>query len=90
MVKDEGRQSLARFLEYLPLERGSGGPQKPFSWLSEGVREIFTINTETDEKTYIPSTSSGPPCARGWWCGSILFRPFPRNVCRNAWETVVL
>jgi hypothetical protein len=43
-----------RFLEHLFYQKGSGGPQKPFSWLSEGVRCIFTINTETDEKTCIP------------------------------------
>jgi hypothetical protein len=41
-------------LEYLPIRRGSGGPQKPFSWLSEGVRAVFTINTETGEMTCIP------------------------------------
>jgi hypothetical protein len=38
-----------RFLGYDPIRRGSGGPQKPFSWLSEGVRGAFTINTETGE-----------------------------------------
>jgi hypothetical protein len=30
-------------------QKGSGGPQKPFSWLSEGVTGVFTINTETGE-----------------------------------------
>jgi hypothetical protein len=38
-----------RFLEYLHIRRGNGGPQKPFSWLSEGVTGVFTINTETGE-----------------------------------------
>jgi hypothetical protein len=37
-----------------PLLIGSGGPQKPSSWLSEGVRCIFTICTETGEETCIP------------------------------------
>jgi hypothetical protein len=43
-----------RFLEYHLYQKGSRGPQKPFSWLSEGGRDVFTINTETDEKTCIP------------------------------------
>jgi hypothetical protein len=33
---------------------GSGGPQKPFSWLSEGIRGVFTIITEAGEKPCIP------------------------------------
>jgi hypothetical protein len=52
MVEDEARESPVRFLEHLPIRpirRGSGGSQKPFSSLSEGVRRVFTINTETDE-----------------------------------------
>jgi hypothetical protein len=32
------------------IRRGSEGPQKPSSWLSEGVRGVFTIYTETGEK----------------------------------------
>jgi hypothetical protein len=36
------------------IRRGSGGPQKPFSWLSEDVRGAFTINTEAGEETSIP------------------------------------
>src|SRR5918999_1893369 len=81
---------LMRFLEYLPIRRGSGVPQKPSSWLSEGVWSAFTTHTETGEKLVSrTSKSSGPPCPRGRWCGSISFRPFPRNGCRNAWETVV-
>ena len=36
-------------------QKGSGGPQKPFSWLSEGDRGVFTINTEAGEKTCIPN-----------------------------------
>jgi hypothetical protein len=36
-------------LEYLPIRRGNGGSQKPFSSLSEGVRGAFTINTEIGE-----------------------------------------
>jgi len=32
-----------------PIRRGSGGPQKPFSWLSEGVRDRFTTDTENGE-----------------------------------------
>jgi hypothetical protein len=49
-VKDEAREPPLRFLEYpLFYQKGSGGPQKPFSWLSEGVRHVFTIHTETSE-----------------------------------------
>ena len=54
MVKDEARQSPVRFLEYPSIRRGSGGPQKPFSSLSEGVRGIFTISTEVGEITLCP------------------------------------
>jgi hypothetical protein len=39
-----------RVLEYLrSIRRGSGGPQKPFSSLSEGLRGMFTIDTEDGE-----------------------------------------
>jgi hypothetical protein len=31
------------------IRKGNGGPQKPFSSLSEEVRGGFTIDTETDE-----------------------------------------
>ena len=75
MVKDEARESPVRFLESPPIRRGSGGPQKPFSWLSEGVRDRFTINTEAGEMTCVlhlkifnvPTCSSG---TRGHlaWC----------------------
>jgi hypothetical protein len=37
-----------------PIRRASGGPQKPFSSLSEGIKTMFTINTEVGEKTFIP------------------------------------
>jgi hypothetical protein len=49
MVKDEARQSPVTLLEHLPTRRGSVGSQKPFSWLSEGDRRLFTINTEAGE-----------------------------------------
>jgi hypothetical protein len=52
-VEDEARQSLVRVLEYLLIRGGSGGPQKPFSWLSEGARDAFTINTEAGEGTCV-------------------------------------
>ena len=35
-------------------QKGGGVPQKPFSWLSKGIRGVFTINTEIGEITYIP------------------------------------
>src|SRR5919112_800980 len=77
MVKYEARESPVRFLEHSPIRRGSGGPQKPFSSLSEGLRGMFTINTETGEKTCVP-----PPRPRdhhvlvGHWCGRISLRNF--------------
>jgi hypothetical protein len=49
-----GTRIPCEVLEHFPIRRGSGGPQKPFSWLSEGVRGVFTIITEADEKTCIP------------------------------------
>jgi hypothetical protein len=53
-VKYEARESLVRFLEYPSTRRGSGGSQKPFSWLSEGVRGVFTISTDLSETACIP------------------------------------
>ena len=41
-------------LEYTPLLLGSEGPQKPFSWLSQGIRAVLTINTELGEMTCFP------------------------------------
>jgi hypothetical protein len=54
-------------LEYPPFYIGSEGPQKPFSWLSEGVRGAFTINTEAGEIACIPHLYilDAPPCPRG-------------------------
>src|SRR5215213_5768861 len=48
-------------------QKGSGGPQKPFSSLSDGVTGRFTIITEAGERLVSRTfTSSGPqPCHRG-------------------------
>jgi hypothetical protein len=64
-VKDEALELPLRFLEYLPIGRGSGGPQKPLPWLSEGVKGIFTVSTVSSEITCGPTISPGPPCPRG-------------------------
>ena len=53
-VKDEAREPPVTLLEHLPIRRGSGGPQKPFSSLSEGVGGVFTVSTESSERTYVP------------------------------------
>ena len=45
----------------ITIRRGSGGPQKPFSWLSEGARGVFTINTEAGEQTLFPHLPSSVP-----------------------------
>ena len=47
-VRDEERESPVRFLE-TPTKKGSEGPQKAFSWLSEGVGGMFTVSTESSE-----------------------------------------
>src|SRR5215207_5244671 len=47
------------------IRRDSGGPQKPFSSLSEGLRGIFTIITEAGEVTCVLLHILGPPCRRG-------------------------
>ena len=77
-----------RVLEYLyTMRRGGGGPQKLFSWLSEGLREKFTIITEAGETTCVPLHLSGTTMS-SWLAGTggYSLGPFPRN----AWETVVL
>jgi hypothetical protein len=43
-----------RFLEHPPIRRGSGDPQKPFSSLSEVLRDRFTIYIEAGEMTCDP------------------------------------
>src|SRR5215218_9910490 len=66
VVNDEARESPVRFLEHLPIRRGSGGPQKALSWLSEGVRWMFTPNTAAGERPLSgSSTSPGSPRPRG-------------------------
>jgi hypothetical protein len=47
-VKYEARESPVSSWS-TPIRKGSGGPQKPFSSLSEGVRGVFTIYTEVGE-----------------------------------------
>jgi hypothetical protein len=54
MVEDEPREPPVTLLKYPPLLMGSGGSQKPFSSLSEGLRGIFTIITEAGEMTCVP------------------------------------
>jgi hypothetical protein len=49
MVKGEARESPVTLLEYSPIRRGNGSPQKPSSPLSEGVGAVFTISTESSE-----------------------------------------
>jgi hypothetical protein len=88
-------QMVEFYRDTLIYQKGSGGPQKPFSWLSEGVRGMFTINTEAGERLVFPTSTSSapPPCPRGLvaaGAGGYSLGTSPRNVCRNAWETVVL
>ena len=54
------------FLEYPSPLKGSGGPQKPFSWLSDGARGVFTINTEAGEQTLFPHPHPRCPLMC-WW-----------------------
>ena len=70
-------------LEALPLLIGSGGPQKPFSWLSEGVRALFTVNTETGEMTCVPTPHPRDHHVLvGNWC-ELLARESMQRVQRN-------
>jgi hypothetical protein len=82
-----------RFLEYLPIRSGSGGPQELFSWLSEGVGGVFTVSTESSERTcasaFLSSGSDYRVIVVGG-AGKYSLGMSPRNDCRNAWETVVL
>ena len=78
-------------LSTLPIRRGSGGSQKPFSSLSEGVGGVFTINTETGEKTCVPPHPPGHNYVIVV-AGVVEYSlgTSPRNVYRNALDTVVL
>jgi hypothetical protein len=90
--KTRRENPLSSFWSTHPTRRRSGGPQKPFSSLSEGVRGIFTVSTEPGEIACVlhililGTTMSSWVAGAGQYC----LGPFPRNVCRNAWETVVL
>jgi hypothetical protein len=53
----EARGSILRATDPSPVPTpsiGSGGPQKPFSSLSEGVGGVFTIDTEDGERLVSP------------------------------------
>jgi hypothetical protein len=84
MAKYEARESPVRVLGYLSIRRGSVGPQKPFSWLSEGVKGVFTINTEIGEKTCALHLHilGAPPCPRSRWC-ELLARESKQRVQTN-------
>jgi hypothetical protein len=58
----------------------SGGLQKPFSWLSEGVKGIFTTDTEAGEETCISHfhiLGAIPHVLVVSWYRRIFFRTFP-------------
>ena len=62
-----------------------GGPQNATSSLSEGVREVFTIDTELGEETRVPHLHILRAAMSSWVAGESgysLGTP-PRNVCRN-------
>jgi len=89
-VKDEARENSC---DSQPISRGSEGPQKATSWLSEGVRAVFTIHTEIDENPCTPKLHIfGATPISSWIAGTggSSLGMSPRNVCRNDWETVVL
>ena len=59
------------FLEYRSIRRSSGGPQKPSSWLSEGVGCVFTVSTESSEIVrvlYLLILGAIPHVLVGSWC----------------------
>jgi hypothetical protein len=53
---------------------------------------VLTIYIEADEQTLIPQLPIPGTTMSSWLAGTGVYSlgPFPRNVCRNAWETVVL
>jgi hypothetical protein len=71
-----------------PIRRGDGGPQKPFSSFSEGVRGVFTISTESSERTCVPHFSSSvtPHVLVVGGAGGYSLGTSSHNV----WKTVVL
>jgi hypothetical protein len=84
MVKGEARESPVRFLEPLPIRRGSGGPQKAFSWLSEGVRGVFTNNTEASERPCVPYLHNfGATPRSSWVAGASCSHERASSVCRE-------
>src|SRR5829696_3506190 len=59
------------------IRRVSEGSQKPFPWLSEGVRGMFTINTEAGEKACVPHLHGAiSHVLVGRWCERISLKNF--------------
>jgi hypothetical protein len=90
-VEDEARESPVTLPEF-HLRSGSGGSQKLFSPLIEGVTGMFTTNTGSGEKLvahlYVlrATTMSSSLVVRA----NIVLGTPPRNGCRHAVEMVVL
>jgi hypothetical protein len=70
------------------IRRGDGGPQKPFSSFSEGVRGVFTISTESSERACVPHFSSSvtPHVLVVGGAGKYSLETSSHNV----WKTIVL
>jgi hypothetical protein len=73
-VKGEAPEPPVRFLEYLYLPEGCGGPQKPFSWLSKGYspstlklmrRLVSPASTSRDHHVLVVAGAGGYPFASG-------------------------
>ena len=93
-VKDEGRQSLVGFLQYPnPLE-GVAESLRSHPRGSQRVLELYSPSTLklVREPTSLPSYPRGAVTVSSWLAGTggYSLGPFPRNGCRNAWETVVV
>jgi hypothetical protein len=92
MVKDEALESPVRFLEHLPLLEGVAEALRSQSRGSQRVLEVYSL-LALNLVREPASPPSHPRCHHVPWvagAGGYSLGTPARNVCRNAWETVVL
>jgi hypothetical protein len=80
--KTRGENSL-RLSWSTYIRRGGEGSQKPFSSLSEGVRRVFTISTDSSEMTCTPLHILQATPMSSWVTGASCSHERACSVCRE-------